>query len=447
MEETPVDLPEVKLGAGEAGRSALPEKPSRLSPGALAVATSGNVLEWYDFTVYGFLAPTLARVFFPSGDPSASLLSAFGVLAVGYIARPIGSVIFGHIGDRIGRRPALIASIFLMGAGSVSIGLLPGYEQVGLSAPVALVLIRVVQGISVAGEYTAAGVLIVEGAPKRSRAFVGSWLAFAMLIGCVLGSAIPASIASFTSQEQLLAWGWRVPFLLGAVIAVVGGVLRKRLAESSSMAPVSARERSPVITALRDHWGKIAQMIALLLPTAVIYFLIFVYAASYLVDEMHFSAAQALDITTANLLVIAVSALLVGRCADRYGARAVLLWGAFATLLFGWPLWWLMHRDSLALVFAGQFGFSVLNAIGWGLSITVLTEMAPPGLRCSVVALGYNLCMAIFGGTTPMVATYLVARSGDDFAPVYYVLMATLLSIPAILALPIRTAAAPGEVV
>ena len=149
-------------GAKREGRLPGREKPSGISPGALAVATSGNVLEWYDFTVYGFLAPTIAQVFFPSRDPSASLLSAFGVLAVGYMARPIGSVIFGHIGDRIGRRTALIASILLMGAGSVSIGLLPGYEQIGLSAAVALVVIRVVQGISVAGEYTAAGVLIVE---------------------------------------------------------------------------------------------------------------------------------------------------------------------------------------------------------------------------------------------------------------------------------------------
>jgi len=399
------------------------------------------VLEWYDFTIYGFLAPTLGQVFFPSRDPSTSLLSAFAVLAVGYAARPIGSVIFGHIGDRFGRKPALIASVLMMGAGSVLIGMLPTYAQVGLPAAAALVAIRVIQGISVAGEYTAAGVLIVEQAPDESRAFVGSWLAFAMLLGCVLGSAVPALTASLSSEAQMLSWGWRIPFILGGGVALLTGVLRTQLAESPSMEPASSRTRSPVIEALRDHWRRIAQMVVLLIPSAVIYYLIFVYAAAYLVDEMHFSASQALDITTVNLIVIALFALLVGRCADIFGSRVILMSGAVGTLLFGWPLWWLMHQESLALVFLGQLGFSALNAIGWALSITVLTEMAPAGLRCSTVALGYNTCLALFGGTTPMVATYLVGRSGDDYAPVYFVMLATLLSMLVIARLPKRAAA------
>ena len=169
------------------------------------------MLEWYDFTIYGFLAPTLGQVFFPSRDPSTSLLSAFAVLAVGYAARPIGSVIFGHIGDRFGRKPALIASVLMMGAGSVLIGMLPTYAQVGIPAAAALVAIRVVQGISVAGEYTAAGVLMVEEAPNESRAFVGSWLAFAMLVGLsrvLLGVHYPSDIGAGA--------------LLGAVCALAG---------------------------------------------------------------------------------------------------------------------------------------------------------------------------------------------------------------------------------
>lgn len=417
-----------------------------LSPRALLIATSGNVLEWYDFTIYAFLAPTLARVFFPAETAASGLLSAFAVLAVGYAARPIGSVIFGHVGDRFGRKPALVVSVLLMGVGSVLIGVLPSYDQAGLPAAVALVCIRIVQGISVAGEYTAAGVLLIEEAPREHRAFVGSWLAFAMLMGCVLGSAVPALIANSLSGPEMLAWGWRVPFLLGGVVAFLGGWFRRELPESSAMEPEGVRPEAPVWRVIVGHGRVVLRMVVLLVPTAVIYFLIFVYAAAYLVDEMEFSAGQALDVTTMNLVVVAVFALWVGRCADRWGPRAMLFAGAAGTLLFGGPLWWLMHQESLALVFLGQLGFSLLNAIGWALSITVLIEMAPPGLRCSAVALGYNACMAIFGGTTPMVATYLVTRSGSDFAPLYYVMLATTISLLVIRDLPRRMAARTGEV-
>ena len=170
---------------------------SKLTPRTVVAASSGNVLEWYDFTVYGFLAPTIATHFFPSEDRLAGILSAFAVLAVGYAARPVGSVIFGHIGDRIGRKPALILSVLLMGAGSLAIAILPGYEQIGIAAALLLVAIRIIQGISVAGEYTASGVLLVEQAAPGHRARAGAWIAFAMMWGCVLGSAVPAGLSTF----------------------------------------------------------------------------------------------------------------------------------------------------------------------------------------------------------------------------------------------------------
>ena len=195
-------------------------------------AASGNVLEWYDFTVYGFLAPILASHFFPTDDKFAALLSAFAVLAVGYAARPIGSVIFGHIGDRIGRKPALMISVLLMGGGSVAIAALPTFDQIGITAAVLLVLIRIVQGISVAGEYTASGVLLIEQAPEHRRGLTGSWIAFAMMWGCVLGSAVPAAFTSFLSPEAMDSWGWRVPFLLGGVVALTSAILRRHLTET-----------------------------------------------------------------------------------------------------------------------------------------------------------------------------------------------------------------------
>lgn len=409
---------------------------TKLPPRAIVATTSGNLLEWYDFTVYGFLAPTLARLFFPSDDHVASLLSAFAVLAVGYAARPIGSVIFGHMGDRLGRKPALLLSVSLMGMGSLLIALLPTYEQIGISAAILLIVIRIVQGISVAGEYTSSGILMIEQTDAKSRGFVGSWVAFAMLMGCVAGSGVPALIEQVLTSEQMASWGWRIPFLLGSVVALFSALLRISLRESSQLAELEDRDRFPIATALKKHWALILQMIVLLIPTAVIYFVIFVYAASYLTAQMHFTSAQALDLTTINLIVLAAAALLAGHASDRFGRQKVFLVGAIGTLATAMPCWWLMHQQDLLLVFLGQTGFSAFNAIGWALSITILCEMAPASLRCSIVALGYNGCMAIFGGTTPFVATYLVNRTGDDFAPVYYVLVSTLISLFVILRLP-----------
>ena len=409
---------------------------SRMTPRAVVAATSGNVLEWYDFTVYGFLAPTLGRIFFPSEDHVASLLSAFAVLAVGYAARPIGSVIYGYIGDRFGRKPALLSSVMLMGIGSVLIGCLPTHAEIGVAASVLLVVIRVVQGISVAGEYTASGVLIVEEAREESRGLVGSWIASAMMLGCVLGSGVPALITSVLTDSQINAWGWRIPFFIGGAVALFSAVLRLHLSESTALGGAGERSKSPIQTAIREHWPGILRMIALLIPTAIIYFMIFVYAASYLTGRMHFSTAQALDISTINLVVIAVLGLAAGYYSDRFGRRAVLLFGAVGTLIVAWPMWLLMHQDALVLVFLGQLGFAAFNAVGWALSITVLSEMVPARVRCSAVALSYNICMAAFGGTTPIIATYLVNRTGDDYAPVYYVMAATLVSLVVIVRLP-----------
>ncbi|CTQ52861.1 Proline porter II [Roseibium album] len=413
----------------------MPESSSKLSPRSILAASSGNVLEWYDFTVYGFLAPIIATQFFPSTDKLASTLSAFAVLAVGYAARPIGSVIFGHIGDRIGRKPALIISVLLMGAGSLAIATLPSYETLGVTAALLLVLIRVVQGISVAGEYTASGVLLVEQANQGSRARAGAWIAFAMMWGCVLGSAVPAGLNSLLTSEEMADWGWRLPFALGGAVAIFSAILRKNLTETL---PAGSREEkgSPVWQSLKHHSGLIFQMVLLLIPTAVIYFVIYVYAVSYLSAEAEFSSANALDITTANLIVMALFVPVCGWAADKFGLRPVFMAGAIGTLLLVWPCWWLMHQVSVPRVFLGQFGLTLASTAGWALSITALTLMAPARLRCSVVALGYNICLAIFGGTTPLVATYLVNRTGDDYAPVYYVVVATLVSLPVIWRLP-----------
>ncbi|MEM9104008.1 MAG: MFS transporter [Pseudomonadota bacterium] len=403
---------------------------------SIIATTSGNVLEWYDFTVYGFLAPIIGSVFFPADNRLASILSAFAVLAVGYGVRPLGSIIFGHIGDVMGRKPALLISVLVMGFGSLGIAILPTYEQIGIAAAVLLVIIRVLQGISVAGEFTASGVMTIEQSPPERQARNGAFIVCAMLLGCVLGSAVPALLSTFLTEEQVTAWGWRLPFLFGALIAVLCAVLRRDLSESLAAGQKEQSGVSPVYETLRHHFGLLVQMVILLIPTAVIYFLIFVYAASYLTDEMHVSSSRALDITTTNLLIMALAAPIFGLLAGRFGLRVVLMTTTLLTIVLAWPLWSMMHDTSSTSIFLGQMGLALLNSAGWALAVTILTGVSAPGLKCSTVALGYNTCMALFGGTTPIIATYLVSRTSDDFAPVYYLIATSILSLWVIWRLP-----------
>ena len=297
----------------------------RLDRSQIYAGAVGNVLEWYDFAVYGFLAPLIGKIFFPAGDPVASLLAAYGVFAVGYAARPLGSILFGHLGDRIGRKPALILSMTMMGSATLAIALLPGHAEIGLSAAVLLLVLRALQGISVAGEYGTSAVLLVERAPADRRGLVGGWVMAACNLGFLLGSAVAAAASTLLGNAAMAAWGWRIPFLLGTAIAVHVLIMRRKLEESPLAAGREAAATLPVVEALRDHWRVIVQIVCLVMPTAVTFYMCFVYASSFLTERMHVSTAKALDITTLALVLQVVIAPVTGFIADRVGRRPLML--------------------------------------------------------------------------------------------------------------------------
>jgi MFS transporter, MHS family, proline/betaine transporter len=395
----------------------------------------GNTLEWYDFAVYGFLAPLIGKAFFPSDDPLASLLAAYGALAVGYASRPLGGVIFGHIGDRIGRKPALMLSVAVMGSATLAIAVLPTHAQIGTAAAAILVLLRSLQGISVAGEYSSSAVLLVEQSPPDRRGLVGSWVVVGCNLGFLLGSAAGALVSNLLTEAQMAAWGWRIPFFLGATIALYALLLRRGLDESPVMGSKRTAPEYPILEALQQ-WRQIGLIVGVVLPTAVTYFVAFVYASSYLTDQMHFSTAKALDISTLALIVLVLVSPAAGLLSDRLGRRPIMLFVVGASLLFTWPLWLALHQQSLGWIIFAQLGFAVINGIGWALTVPIMVEFLPARTRCSAAGIGYNLCLALFGGTTPWVATYLVARTSDDFAPAYYIMAAAFIALVATLRMP-----------
>ena len=396
---------------------------------------AGNVMEWYDFATYAYMAPIIATLFFPSEDHFAALMATYGVFAAGYLSRPLGGILFGHIGDKLGRKKVLILSVSLMGASTVGIGLLPTEAMVGPAAAVLLVILRVAQGLSVGGEYTGSATFIVENAPANKRGFYSSWIVSGVALGFLVGSGFATLLTNYMEADALRSWGWRIPFLSGGLIAIVAYFLRRHVEESVKPADFKKQEKSPVIASFRDHWRDMLRVMGLAVSVNVGFYLMFVYAISFLIDSMHVSTKSAMDINTFCLVLITVLPIPFAMLSDKIGRKPVLLSGAIGIIVLSWPLFWFMHHTDLTMIIIGQIGFAVLFSWVFSTNPVTMVEILPQRVRVSVLSIGYNICLSIFGGTAPLVATYLVERTADDFAPVFYLMGLAVISLIAVLSI------------
>jgi MHS family proline/betaine transporter-like MFS transporter len=384
----------------------------------IVAGLAGNVMEWYDFAVYGYFAGTIGRHFFPAEDKTASLISAFGVFAAGFLMRPLGGVVFGHVGDRFGRNAALISSVLAMAVPTVLIGLLPGYDALGPAAAVLLVFLRMLQGLAVGGEFTTSIVYLIEAAPPGRRGRLGSWGPFGATAGILLGSGVGALAAEILDPADLAAWGWRIPFLVGLPLALIGLGTRRHLPEPAAPAGPKA-VGLPLFDAVRTEWRAILRVAALNAVVAVGFYLAFVYAVTWLEVYAHLGPASALDINTASMVVLLLAIPAGGALSDRYGRRPLLVGPAAATALLAVPLFRLMHTGVPGLVFAGQAGFAVLIGLFAGANPAAMAEAVPARVRCTAVSVAYNLCVGLLGGLTPMAATVLIEWTHDDLSPAF----------------------------
>ena len=266
----------------------------------IAAGVIGNTLEWYDFAIYGYFAAQIGRHFFPHEDAVAQLLSAFGVFAVGYLVRPIGGMIVGHIGDTVGRRAALTFSVAAMAIPTFLIGLLPGYQTIGVLAPVGLTLLRVLQGLSVGGEYAGSMVFLVEHAAEGQRCLMGALAGSGSAVGMLLGSAVGAAFAVSISTAALEAWGWRIPFLLGLVVGIAGYILRRYVLETGVM---EKRTRAPIVETLHGHWRVVAGFAGLTVYSAVTFYVGFVYLVSWLQTADGIPPSRSLEINSFSMVI------------------------------------------------------------------------------------------------------------------------------------------------
>jgi MHS family proline/betaine transporter-like MFS transporter len=409
--------------------------PRAVRRGVIA-GVAGNVLEWYDFALFGFFAQQIGAHFFPAGNPTASLLAAFGTFAAGFIMRPVGGALFGWVGDKFGRKQALLWSVMAMAFPSFFIGVLPGHDTIGIAAPVLLFVFRLMQGLAVGGEYGASCVFLVEGAEPGRRGWMGSWAPVGAFTGTLLGSAAGAIVNAALSPEAVLAWGWRVPFILGLGVGLGGIFIRRYYLER---VPHQAPSRSPLAEALGSHWRTTLHLVALVAGLAVGFYTTFVYAATWLAQVAQVPARTALTINTVGMALSLVASLGAGALSDRIGRRPVLLAWAGALALLAYPMMALMARGSTGSILAGHVCLSLLVAAGSGALPATLAEQAPWRVRCTVVSVAHNLGMALLGGTTPLIGAWLVARSGAPLAPAVYLAAAGGVSFVAALFLP-RTA-------
>jgi MFS transporter, MHS family, proline/betaine transporter len=399
---------------------------------AITAGVIGNVLEWYDFGVYGYLVPTISALFFPSGNPTISLLLTFAVFGVGFVMRPIGSIVFGIYGDRYGRRKALSMVVFVMAISTFAIGLLPTYADIGIAAPILLVVVRLFQGLSAGGEWGGSTAYIVEFAPPTRRGFFGSWQLVGVGGGFLLGSLTAALLNNAVDKATVLAWGWRLPFLFGIAVGLVGAYLRWRLDDTPKYTELEETGRIsqlPFIEAFRDYPREIALAFGITLHNTVAYYIALIYTTSYMVTVGKLPQGTAVWISTACLAVFVLLIPFMGLLADKVGRKPLLIASCVGYAVLGYPFFLMAGSGSAALAFLAQLLMIVLLAPYAGACPAFYAEIFPTKVRYTALSIPYNIAVAIFGGFAPFIATFLIELSGSKQAPAGYVIVAAIVTL------------------
>ncbi len=398
----------------------------------MKAAALGNAMEWFDFGVYSYIAVTLGKVFFPSGSATAQLLSTFGAFAAAFLVRPLGGMVFGPLGDRIGRQKVLALTMIMMAVGTFAIGLIPSYTTIGVGAPVLLLAARLVQGFSTGGEYAGASTFIAEYAPDRRRGFFGSWLEFGTLAGYIGGAGLVTVMTALLSSADLVSWGWRIPFLIAGPMGIIGLYLRLRLEETPAFAAEVAkaeadRPKVPLREMISGQWKALLLCMGLVLVFNVTDYMLLSYMPSYLTGQLKY------DETHGLLVVLGVMALMMtvqpfaGALTDRIGRRPVIAAGCAGFLFLSIPALLLIRQGSLLAVGLGMGALGLLLVCFTAAMPAALPALFPTRVRYGSLSIGFNVSVSLFGGTTPLVVTALIGATGNMMMPAYYMMAAAVI--------------------
>ena len=390
------------------------------------------MIEWYDFFLYGLAAAVVFnQLFFPSETPLAGTLTAFATFGVGFFFRPVGGMIFGHYGDKIGRKAILVLTLLIMGIATFLIGLLPTYDTIGILAPILLVVLRICQGIGVGGEWGGAALMVVEHAPDDRRGFFGSWPQMGSSAGNLLAAGSFAAVSSLP-EEQFLTWGWRIPFLLSAILIAVGLFIRLKISETPAfqqMKEAGTEARMPLLDAVRTYPKSILLVIGMRFSENACGYIFSVFVLSYVTQQLGLSSSVAY----AGVMIAAAVQFFIspvyGALSDRVGRRPVYMFGAGFLVLMAFPFFWLLNTGVAVVIWlAIVLGFAVGNGAMFATQPAFFSELFGTNVRYSGVSLGYQVSAVFAGGLAPFIATALLAWAGSYWPVALYIMAVSLIS-------------------
>jgi MHS family proline/betaine transporter-like MFS transporter len=420
---------------------ALPQQPSMRR--LIVAATIGNVFEWFDFVVYGFFAVTLSEVFFPAGNPTVSLLVTFGAFGLAYFVRPLGAIIVGSYTDRAGRKAGLMLSIALMTIGTALMAVTPGYATIGIAAPILITLARLLQGFSVGGEFGSATSFLAEHGGGR-RGFSASWQFATGGIITLLASLFGVTLSSLLSHDQLVSWGWRIPYIFGMLIGPAGLYVRARIVETREFVEAEKPETIPIKDLLRRH----PLPVLLALGISIISnssFYILAYIPTYGVKTLHLPASTGFTATLIGGALLAIGCPLAGHLSDKIRRSQIMMVMCWLFVLTPYPVFYLMAAwPSLTTCIIAVGWLNLVKAGYSGVLPSLMSEQFPVETRAVGVALGYSISVSIFGGLAPLVATWLIATTHDALSPSYYLIFTALLSLVALIGIQWRSRHVPA---
>ncbi|MGA5041170.1 MFS transporter [Streptomyces capoamus] len=382
-------------------------------PRLAAASLVGTAIEFYDFFVYGTAAAlVLGPLFFPTFSPLAGTLAAFATFGVGFVARPLGSVLFGHLGDRRGRRPVLVASLLLTGASTVAVGCVPSYGAVGVAAPVLLLVLRFLQGLGVGGEWGGAVLLTAEHAPAERRALWASFPQMGPALGFVMANGVMLALSAALSDAEFARWGWRVPFWAGGALALAGLWLRSSLAESPRFLEIDDHARVPLVEVVRHHGRLVLLTAGAMAVGYAVFYAVTTWSLAYATEQLGVSRTVMLVCVMGAVVVKGALTPVVALCGDRFGRRPMCLAGCTACVLWMLPMVALLATGEPLLMFLAILGALLAFVTMFAVIAAYLPELYEPRVRCTGAAVGYNLGGVLGGALTPIVATALAERGG-----------------------------------
>ncbi|GAA3396869.1 MFS transporter [Streptomyces roseoviridis] len=406
-----------------------------------AASLVGTAIEFFDFFVYGTAAAlVLGPLFFPTFSPAAGTLAAFGTFAVGFVSRPLGSIVFGHVGDRYGRRPVLFASLLLTGCATVAVGCVPTYETLGIAAPVLLLVLRFLQGLGLGGEWGGAVLLTAEHAPERRRALWASFPQIGPAVGFLLANGVMLALTAGLSDAEFRSWGWRVPFWAAGLLAAAGLALRSSLAETPQFERLAAEGRqanAPLAEVVRGHWRLVLLTAGALAVGYAVFYTVSTWALAYGTERLGVSSPVMLSCVMAAVAIKGALTPFAAMLADRFGRRTLCLAGCAASALWMFPMVGLLHTARPLLMFLGFLGSMLAFITMFAVVAAYLPELYEPRVRCTGAAVGYNLAGVLGGAVTPIVATAVSeGGSGPPWGVAAYLTVVALVSLGCFALLP-----------